>query len=180
MSNRSRKVPEGNPNVRVPGELDSPQNKLRGQLYSEAFNRMSRGLSDERYFEVIAIADSVITDRIQSVILTILHEEPEQYVHTSIGTAVETLFAEIKTRQIKLDPQFLEVIKEIYSGTEWVKRRNNVAHGFVVVTPKTSDQGVDERLTELKKTAEDGARFAREITQIATKVIRDLKRDSSE
>jgi len=180
MSNRSSKVPEGNPNVRVPGEPDSPQNKLRGELYSEAFDRMSQGLSDGRYFEVIAIADSVITDRIQSVTQTILHEEPEQYIHTAIGVAVHALMSEIKDRQLELDPEFISLIKEINTTSKWIQNRNEVTHGFVVVTPKSVDQSIEDRQRKLQETAELGARFAREITQIATKVIRDLKRDSSE
>jgi hypothetical protein len=177
MSSRSNKVDGSNPNVRLSGESDSPQNKLRGELYRSAFERMDRGLEEERFFEVIAIADSVITDRIQSVIQTIIHEEPEQYTHTAIGTAIQSLFTEIKSRNIQLDSEFIDKIKEIDSGTKWIKRRNDVTHGFVVVTPKTLDHTIEDRQRDLRETAEQGARYAREVTRTADKVIRDLKRE---
>ena len=177
MSQRSNKVDRSNPNVRVPGETDSPQNTLRGELYRSAFEMIDRGLEEERFFEVIAIADSVITDRVQSVIQTIMHEEPEQYTHTAIGTAFASLFREIRSRDIELDPEFLDLIKEIDSKTYWVTRRNDVTHGFVVVTPRTINQGLEDRLRDLKETAEQGAHYAREITRTADKVIRDLKRE---
>ena len=177
MSSRSNKVDGSNPNVRLSGESDSPQNKLRGELYRSAFERMDRGLEEERFFEVIAIADSVITDRIQSVIQTIIHEEPEQYTHTAIGTAIQSLFTEIKSRKIQLDSELTDLLKEIYSEKKWVQRRNDVAHGFVVVTSRTADHSLEDRLRDLKETAEQGARYAREVTRTADKVIRDLKRE---
>ena len=45
----SKKVDPSNPNVRIPSEQDSDQNLLRGELYREAFDRIDRGLKDERY-----------------------------------------------------------------------------------------------------------------------------------
>ena len=86
--------------MRIAGEPDSPQNRLRAELYGEAFERINRGIKDKRYFEVIALADSIITDRVQALTQDIIRDEPEQYAWMSVGGAVASLLKEVKTRSI--------------------------------------------------------------------------------
>ena len=159
---RLRMVDASNKNVRIAAEPDSPQNKLRGQLYKEAFERIDRGLKAERYFEVIALADSIITDRVQALTQDIIRDEPDEYSWMSVGAAIEVLFTEVKTRKITLD----KTLKQNLSDARgvWSEKRNIAAHGFVVVTPKNLSKGVEDRLDNLKDAAIEGASLARSIT----------------
>lgn len=157
-----KKVDASNKNVRIAAEPDSPQNKLRGELYDEAFGRIDRGLQDERYFEVIALADSIISDRVQALTQDIIRGEPEGYAGMSVGGAIEVLFREVKTKSITLPPEIRNPLTQVHQV--WSQKRNIAAHGFVVVTPKNISHGVADRLVNLKDAAVEGASLARSIT----------------
>ena len=159
------------PKVRARGELGSAQNSLRYELYKAAFERIEDGIKNDNFFEVISIADSLITDRIQALVQFLRGEEPEHYVHTSIGLTLELLRAEMKNRNIDLGDEFESLRKKL---NEWVPERNIAAHGFVVITRKNLDQNVDRRLDHLKTTAITGAELARVATNVTTKILREL------
>jgi hypothetical protein len=148
--------------VRIAGEPDSPQNRLRAELYGEAFERINRGIKDKRYFEVIALADSIITDRVQALTQDIIRDEPEQYAWMSVGGAVASLLKEVKTRSITLPPELRRLLIQALSF--WSEKRNIASHGFVVITPKNLEQGLESRLENLKDAAVEGGYLARNIT----------------
>ena len=174
---RARKVEGSNPNVRLSAEPDSPQNVLRGELYRTAFERIDRGLKEERFFEVIFLADSLITDRIQSLIQTIIHGEDEQYGFASMGAAIGTMWGEVKDRGIQL--QELDDLKPILIKVEeWIPIRNRAAHGFVSVTPKTVDQSLSDRMMVVEDAAKKGAEYARKVTNQVGRAIYALKKGS--
>jgi hypothetical protein len=157
-----KKVDASNKNVRIAGEPDSPQNRLRAELYGEAFERINRGIKDKRYFEVIALADSIITDRVQALTQDIIRDEPEQYAWMSVGGAVASLLKEVKTRSITLPPELRRLLIQALSF--WSEKRNIASHGFVVITPKNLEQGLESRLENLKDAAVEGGYLARNIT----------------
>jgi hypothetical protein len=157
-----KKVDASNKNVRIAGEPDSPQNRLRAELYGEAFERINRGIKDKRYFEVIALADSIITDRVQALTQDIIRDEPEQYAWMSVGGAVASLLKEVKTRSITLPPELRRLLIQVLSV--WSEKRNIASHGFVVITPKNLEQGLESRLENLKDAAVEGGYLARNIT----------------
>jgi len=143
-------------------EPDSPQNQLRGELYEEAFDRINRGIKDKRYFEVIALADSIISDRVQALTQDFILGEPEEYTWMSVGGAIEILFREVKTRSITLPLEIRRLLTQVHQV--WSQKRNIAAHAFVVVTPKNLEQGVQTRLDNLKDAAIEGASLSRNIT----------------
>ena len=157
-----KKVDASNKNVRIAGEPDSPQNRLRAELYGEAFERINRGIKDKRYFEVIALADSIITDRVQALTQDIIRDEPEQYAWMSVGGAIASLLKEVKTRSITLPPELRRLLIQALSF--WSEKRNIASHGFVVITPKNLEQGLESRLENLKDAAVEGGYLARNIT----------------
>lgn len=160
-----------NPKVRARGELGSFQNSLRYELYKAAFERIDAGIKNGNYFEVISIADSLITDRIQALVQFLRKEEPEHYVHTSIGMALELLHAEMKSTNANFGDEFESLRKKL---NEWVPNRNIAAHGFVVITHKNLDQNLNRRIEHLKETAIAGAELARLTTNNTTKILRKL------
>ena len=170
-----KKVDASNKNVRIAAEPDSPQNKLRGELYKEAFRRIDRGLEDKRYFEVIALADSIIGDRVQALTQDIIFGEPEEYAGMSVGGSIEVLFRETKTRNITLPPEIRKLMVQVHSV--WCQKRNMASHAFVVVTPKTISHGIEDRLVNLNEAAVEGASLARSITDEIEKFRR--KRNQS-
>lgn len=157
-----KKVDASNRNVRMSAEPDSPQNRLRGELYEVAFERIESSLSSGNYFEVIALADSIITDRVQALTQDILKDEPEQYSWMSVGAAIEVLFREVKPRNIILDTELRSLLTQVHQV--WSQKRNVASHGFVVITPKNLEDGVQTRLENLKGAAVEGASLARSIT----------------
>jgi nanoRNase/pAp phosphatase (c-di-AMP/oligoRNAs hydrolase) len=159
-----------NPKVRARGESGSPQNSLRFKLYKAAFERIEDGIKNGSFFEVISIADSLITDRIQALVQFLRREEPEHYVHTSIGLALELLQVEVKSRNFDLGEEFKSHRKKL---NEWVQERNIAAHGFVTITRKNLNQDLDHRLEHLKTTAITGAELARTTTNITTRILRE-------
>lgn len=165
-----------NPKVRARGEAGSLQNSLRFKLYKAAFDRIEGGIQSESFFEVISIADSLITDRIQALVQFLRREELEHYVHTSIGLALELLQIEMKSRNIDLGDEFKSLRKRL---NEWVPERNIAAHGFVTITRKNLGQDLDQRLEHLKATAITGAELARITTNITTKILRELHTDTN-
>lgn len=167
-----KKVDASDRNVRIPSEKGSQHNDLRGKLYDTAFARIDKGLADGRYFEVIALADSIITDRVQSLTQAIIRDEPEQYRWMSVGGAIEVLFREVKTRNITLPTEIRKPLTDVHQV--WSQKRNIAAHAFVVVTPKNLDVGVEERLENVKVAAEEGALLARLITNEIDKFRRDF------
>lgn len=157
-----KKVDASNRNVRMLAEPDSPQNQLRGELYGVAFERIESSLSNGNHFEVIALADSIITDRVQALTQDILKDEPEQYSWMSVGAAIEVLFREVKTRNIILDKELRSLLTQVHQV--WSQKRNVASHGFVVITPKNLEHGIKTRLDNLKDAAVEGASLARSIT----------------
>ena len=156
----------------MPSEQDSHQNFLRGELYREAFGRIDQGLKDGRYFEVIALSDSIITDRVQSLTQDIIRDEPEQYRWMSVGGAIEVLFREVKTRSITLPPEIRKPLTQVHQV--WSQKRNIASHAFVVVTPKNLEEGVEERLENVKVSAEEGSELARKITNQIDKFRKEI------
>ena len=169
-----KKVDASDKYVRIPAENDNQQNELRGKLYDAAFGRIDKGLTEERYFEVISLADSIITDRVQALAQDIIRNEPEQYGWMGVGAAIEVLFREVKTRNISLDKTLKKNLSEVHGV--WTQKRNIAAHGFVVVTPKNLDVGVEERLRNMKVAAQEGAKLSRINTTQIDKFRRDFSR----
>ena len=159
------------PNIRARGELGSKQNQLRYNLYKAAFERMESALASDNVFEVISIADSLITDRLQALIQFLRKEEPKQYTHVSIGKAQAVLIKEMRQRDFSFGDEIEVLVKEINS---WVPHRNKAAHGFVVVTHKDINEELEDRLKHLRTTAKDGLKLARKTTTMTTRTLRNL------
>ena len=176
-SNRPKTTDADDPKVRIPGETDSPQNQLRAELYKEAFDRIGRALETERYFEAIALQDTIMSDRIQALIQTIKHEEDTQYPWQSVGGAIAALNVERKDRAM---PKFDKCFRKLLDDIEkiWLPMRNIAFHGFVTVLPSNIDKGVDERMGDVKECAEIGIKYTRALVKMTKKIIDELKRGS--
>lgn len=64
---RSRKVERTHGRVRVEGKKGSKQGKLRHDLYKCLHDRLAEANEQAMYFEIIAICDMLITDRLEHI-----------------------------------------------------------------------------------------------------------------
>lgn len=161
-SNREKLVESNNPKVRIKGERGSYQNSLRFELYSEGFRRIERGNKDGNYFEVISLADSIITDRLNSLVQHIRQSEDDDFPHQSVGGMVLILMKEIKERNFPLPKDIKTIINKM--NHEWVPKRNFCVHSFVVVTHSNKELSLQDRLEHLQECAVEGAELSRLIT----------------
>lgn len=161
-SNREKLVNADNPKVRIKGKRGSHQNNLRFELYTEGFRRIDLGMKEGNYFEVISLADSIITDRLNSLVQHIRQSDDDDFPHQSVGGMVLILMKEIKDRQFPLPKDLQTIINKM--NHEWVPKRNFCVHSFVVVTHSNKNQSLQDRLSVLKECAVEGAALSRLIT----------------
>ena len=161
-SNRDKLVNADNPKVRIKGERGSNQNNLRFELYSEGFRRIDLGLKSGNYFEVISLADSIITDRLNSLVQHIRQSENDDFPHQSVGGMVLILMKEIKEREFPLPNEIKTIVNQM--NNNWVPKRNFCVHSFVVVTHSNKEKSLQDRLELLKECAVEGAELSRLIT----------------
>ena len=161
-SNRDKLVNADNPKVRIKGERGSHQNSLRFELYSEGFRRIDQGLKDGNFFEVISLADSIITDRLNSLVQHVRQSEDDDFPHQSVGGMVLILMKEIKERNFPLPKDIKAIINKM--NQEWVPKRNFCVHSFVVVTHSNKELSLQDRLEHLQECAMEGAELSRLIT----------------
>ena len=94
MKPRDRKIPKDEPKVRLAGEKGSEQNKLRAELYRYAHERLEEASEQGMLFEVIALCDMLITDRIEAYCQYLLHDEDMQFPtesgHTEVVRQIRT------------------------------------------------------------------------------------------
>lgn len=162
-------------NVRLVGQTGSEVNKLRGELYTEAFSRIKRGILQNRPFEVIALCDAIIVDRLGAILQTIRHDEWMMWKSMAIGPSIKALEDEIVERNLNLGENFIGLLSETQ---QWAIDRNRALHGFVTVTPDNENKGVVDRLDDITTTALTGSSLVDDISNESRKVIRALKKAS--
>ena len=165
---RERKVDKAHFKVRVAGEAGSEQNALRHELYTHIYNRLEEANEQAMYFEIIALCDMLITDRIEAFTQYLLHYDDEIYHTESIAIALGYLGTAVKDKKpaLKKDAEY----KQIYTRVEeFAKMRNEVMHGFILVKNVASDVSLQERLEFAEHTAEVGNKLVRDVSDFVSK-----------
>lgn len=158
--------------VRIVGEKGSETNQLRYELYKHSFERMKIGLSEKRYFEVVFLSDSIICDRLNSVVQHLRRNEETDYPHQNVGSMVEIFYTEANQSDLIVPKSLRKLIHSI--NTEWVPKRNFVGHSMVLVTNQNQKMGVSERLEMVRVCAEEGYHYSRQIVSEIKPLIRDI------
>lgn len=173
MMNDDLKFTNRQKNVRMEGEEGSPQNQLRYELYSEGFRRIKEGVEEGRYFEVCCICDSIINDRLTSLIQTIKRDEGIEFTYQSVGMVIRTFFKICKEDNIYIPKDLKRVMIDIEQI--WLPKRNFVSHSFVGVTPSNVEMGLEDRLKVVKECGELGSQYCNELKSETDKFIREIK-----
>ena len=173
----NKKIPrkKDDNHVRILAEKGSAQNTLRGELYKEAFERIKKGNEQGNYFEVITLVDSIITDRVHSLVQHIRKHEDDDYQVQSAGGMIAIYNTTVKTHKFVPPPDFKKLINKQVEN-KWVPVRNFIAHSFVVVTNSNVTIDKEERMEILKQCAIDGEKYAHEMRTQIDKIIIDMYR----
>ena len=165
---RSRKVEKTHGRVRVEGKKGSKQGRLRHDLYICLHDRLAEANEQAMYFEIIALCDMLITDRLEAFTQYLLHYEDKEYKTDSIGLALQYLGTAINDKKpaLKNDADYKQIYKRI---DEFAKMRNEVMHGFILVKNVASDISLNERLEFAEHTAEVGNKLIRDVSEFVSK-----------
>ncbi len=146
----------------MPGKKGSEQNNLRADLYRYAHERLAEASEQGMLFEVFALCDMLITDRIEAYCQYLLHDEDMQFPTESGHQAINFLGVALKDNA-----------SDVASSVEWKgleKRlrvffdaRNFALHSFVLIKNSVKDSGLDERILFIEEMAEDGYKLVREV-----------------
>ena len=173
IMNRTRdwKVKRDQPKVRFSGEKDSTQNKLRSQLYSYAYERLDEANEQGMFFEVIALCDMLITDRLEAYCQYLLHNDDLQFNTMSTGQAIEALEVALKDNapEVKSSPEWKQLSQKIRA---FANARNTALHSFVLIKNAATNVSLDERIVFVEVTAEEGNELTREVDRFVKKNIK--------
>lgn len=171
MKPRDRKVLKDEPKVRLAGEKGSEQNKLRAELYRYAHERLADASEQGMLFEIIALCDMLITDRIEAYCQYLLHDEDMQFPTESGHQAINFLGVALKDNA-----------PDVGSSIEWKaleKRlrsffdgRNFALHSFVLIKNAVKDASLEERVAFIETISEEGLKLVRETDAFVKKQVR--------
>lgn len=170
MKPRDRRVLKDEPKVRLQGEKGSEQNKLCSELYRYAHERLEEASEQGMLFEVIALCDMLITDRIEAYCQYLLHEEEMQFPTESGHTAINFLGVALKDHapEVRSSMEWKELEKRLRM---FFDARNFALHSFILIKNAVSDSGLEERIDFTEDAAEDGIRLVREVAAFVDKHI---------
>ena len=162
--------------VRIKGEQGSDVNKLRGELYANAINRIKTAIKYGYYFECIALCDTIIVDRLDAWTQAILHTSERQFPASTVGSAAVYLGKTMERLDIKKSAETKELLKRV---SDWAEKRNEVLHNFVIVTKKNArgENPLEYHIEDEKKPLRDvGAReqYALETSEDGYELVRDV------
>lgn len=170
MKPRDRKIPKDEPKVRLAGEKGSEQNKLRAELYRYAHERLEEASEQGMLFEVIALCDMLITDRIEAYCQYLLHDEDMQFPTESGHQAINFLGVALKDNapDVRSADEWKDLEKRLRS---FFDARNFALHSFVLIKKAAPGSSLAERIDFVADAAEDGILLTRDVDAFVSEKI---------
>lgn len=168
MRIRERKVLKDHELVRFAGEKGSPQNTLRQELYTYAFQRLEEANEQAMYFEIISICDMLITDRIEAFTQYLLHDEDHQFTTMSSGNAAAAFGSAVKDNAPELyaSKEYKDLLAQI---EQFTKDRNTSLHSFFLIKNAAPNVSLDERVAYIEEFAEEANNLVRKVSNWVNK-----------
>tara|TARA_Y100000589_G_scaffold326601_1_gene366658 strand:- start:789 stop:1421 length:633 start_codon:yes stop_codon:yes gene_type:complete len=163
--------PKDYKSVRMEGETGCYHNQLRYELYKEVNERIKDGLEKGKYFEVISLTESIMTDRVNCLIERIINED-NACTDSGVGKMISLLSVELSQRDIKLPKELRTLLYQVINQ-QWLPKRNYCAHSFVVITNENVVDDVETRLKKIEDCAREGAFICRTLTDEVRIYLRD-------
>lgn len=133
--------------------IDKGASKPRHDRYAAAIKRCNEAMQQGFYIEAIAIEESLIADRLESLTNEI----------TKGGWSYKPAGKLAWNLQKKLQPFLnVELIDRVKEIQKWCRLRNNAIHCMAKLTP-TLTSSFDEDYAELQAVAEEGKKVFRGI-----------------
>lgn len=154
------------------GRMAAVKNTAKYLSYKEAWMRIKSASSAGYYFEVVALSESIISDRI----LSYLH-----WKNPATKSGVKTAFANLIGEWRKLAGTSLPAYGSTDLGAAvdtWRDERNLVVHGLTKSMPGVPTDPVGPFIVRAKKAAQDGADLARAVSTWYTKQKKPPKKTS--
>lgn len=132
-------------------------NPNKGKSHQEAWRRIAIATTEGYYFEVVAICESIISDRLLSYVLGV-DQTCKFKETTNFGSLID------KWRDLSsgiLPPHGSVDLGEAVDT--WRKERNSVIHGLAKSLPGTPTEPVPAFINKAKSTAEDGVKLAKAV-----------------
>ncbi len=155
--------------LREINKIGSQVGKYRENLYKEAYQRIKSAKKHGYWLEIIAICDSIIGDRFESLVAAIKNQVESGRKFRTISQIIENHGPKIVRNGF---PQ--SVIDEL---VEWVDLRNRFMHEIVKVRDNEISSWED-RIILAKKTAETGIKYSRMIDKITRQIIINIRTNS--
>ena len=106
------------------------------ELIESSFIKMQRGLEDENFFEVICISQSIINERLGTLLQNFQGIDDKLKLMTGLEETVSNLLSYMDLQNIEIDPELNDLISDISTGQKgntWVDRRDTSLHEYVSV-----------------------------------------------
>ena len=165
---RDWKVDKDSPKVRFEGEHGSAQNKLRGEVYRYTHSRLMEACDLGMHFEVIALCDMMITDRLEALCQYLLKDEELQFETMSSNQALSALEVAIKDNRpdLKASKEWKKLQKSLRG---FFDGRNACLHSFILIKNAASDITLKERVDFLESVSEEGMKLLNEVAGFAAR-----------
>lgn len=140
------------------------KNHQKGERYAYAFDQIKRAKEAGFFIEIVAICESIITDRLQSNALgTQVMKAPEgEGKYLSLGGIIGALRSNLPSREdTKSSETSTETARMLDAIDAWRLNRNKILHGLVKSMPGTSPGAVEEFRERAQHSAEEGENLAR-------------------
>ena len=139
----------------------SEPNTIKYESYAEAWRRIKAATEAGFYLEAIAIQESIIFDRLRSFVEHATVEEVRNEVpYGKLIRRFEAALNKDSSKEKRWDND-KDLVERL---SKWADQRNKAVHQIVRSKPGTPTQPVDDFLMEAEKTATDGAKLAREVS----------------
>ena len=136
----------------------------RYETYKATIDRINKAMDAGFYVEVIALCESIIADRLESLANQI--SQSSQYSYETMGRLTDYLLGS-KQRDL-LSQEIVDVVNEIKN---WTKKRNSAVHEMA----KNIECDFMEKYAKLKETAEEAIKLFRKLDNEIRKFRKSLK-----
>ncbi|MBO5086644.1 MAG: hypothetical protein J6B65_05340 [Paludibacteraceae bacterium] len=136
----------------------------RYETYKATIDRINKAMDAGFYVEVIALCESIIADRLESLANQI--SQSSKYSYETMGRLTDYLLG-AKQRDL-LSQEIVDVVNEIKN---WTKKRNSAVHEMA----KNIEGDFMEKYAKLKETAEEAIKLFRKLDNEIRKFRKSLK-----
>lgn len=135
----------------------------RYETYKATIERINKAMDASFYVEAIALCESIIADRLESLANQI--SQSSKYSYVTIGKLTEYLLG--TKQRVLLTQEIVDVVNKIKN---WTKKRNSAVHEMA----KNIEGDFMEKYSDLKETAEEAKTLFRELDNEIRKFRKSL------